>query len=94
MEEALHHINYLELLAAFLTLQSFAKHSHNITIQLRLDSATAVTYINKLGGNHSSLLWQLALTIWDWCIQREIFLLAEHLPGKDNALADQESRSM
>ena len=93
-EEALHHINYLELLAAFLALQCFAKHCHNMTIQMRLDSVTAVTYINKLGGTHSPLLCQLVLTIWDWCLQREIFLLAEQLSGKDNVVVDQESRSM
>ena len=29
-EEVLHHINYLELLAAFLSLQCFAKHSHMV----------------------------------------------------------------
>ena len=94
MEEAPHHINYLELLAAFLALQCFAKHSRNITILMRLDSVTAVTYINKLGGTHSPLLCRLTLTIWEWCIERKIFLLAEHLPGKDNVVADQESRSM
>ena len=83
-----------KLLAAFLALQCFAKHGHNATILMRLDSVTAVTYINKLGGTHSLPLCQLALTIWNWFIQREIFLLAEHLPGKDNVIADQESRSM
>ena len=93
-EEALHHINYLELLAAFLTLQCFAKHSHGVTIQMKLDNVTAVTYINKLGGTHSLPLCQLALTIWDWSIQKNIFLVAEHLPGKDNLVADKESRSM
>ena len=50
MEEASHRINYLELLAAFLALQCFAKHGHKATILMRLDSVTAVTYINKLGG--------------------------------------------
>ena len=94
VQEASHHINYLELLAAFLALQCFAKHIKGLTIQLKLDNVTAVTYINKLGGTHSPVLCQLALTIWDWCIQRDIFLLAEHLPGKDNVAADQELRSM
>ena len=47
--------NYLELLAAFLALQCFAKHSHNAAILIRLDSVMAVTYINKLGGTHSLL---------------------------------------
>jgi len=50
-EDTLHHINYLELLATFLALQSFAKHKHSMTIQMKLDNVTAVTYINKLGGH-------------------------------------------
>jgi len=92
-EEASHHINYLELLAAFLALQCFAKHSNGIVIQMKLDNVTAVTYINKLGGTHSQPLCQLALTVWDWCIRRNVFLVAEHLPGKDNITADRESRT-
>ena len=49
MEEAPHHINYLELLAAFLALQCFAKHSHSVTILMRMDSVTAVTYQQTRG---------------------------------------------
>ena len=52
-----------------------------------------MTYTNKLGGTHSQPLCQLALTIWDWCVQRDVFLVAEHLPGKDNITADRESPS-
>ena len=80
--ETTHHIKCLELLAAFLALQCFAKHSNGITIQMKLDNVTTVTYINKLGGTHSQPLCQLALTIWEWCVQRNVFLVAEHLPGK------------
>jgi len=94
VEESLHHINYLELLAAFLALQSLAKHSHKMTILLKMDNVTAVTYINKLGGTHSPVLCQLALRIWEWSLQRGIFLIAEHLPGIENVAADQESRLM
>ena len=49
--------------------------------------------IHQLGGTHSQPLCQLALSVWDWCIQRNVFLVAEHLPGKDNITADRESRS-
>ena len=84
----------IELLAAFLALQSFAKHSSSLTIQMKMDNVTVVTYINKLGGTHSPILCQLALTIWEWSLQRNIFLVAEHLPGKENVAADQESRVM
>jgi len=52
-----------------------------------------VTYINKLGGTNSPLLCQLALTIWEWNLQK-YFLIAEHLPGKENVEADHESTVM
>ena len=93
-KESLNHINYLELLAAFLALQCFVKHKSNITVQLKLDNLTAVTYINKMGGTHSQALCDLAISLWDWSLQQNIYLYAEHLPGKENTVADQESRTM
>ena len=92
-QEMMHHINYLELLAAFLAVQCFLKTENNITILLKLDNVTAVTFINRLGGTHSKPLCQLALAFWEWCIPRNLFLIAEHLPGQQNVLADHESRS-
>ena len=92
-QEVMHHINYLELLAAFLAVQCFLKTENNITILLKLDNVTAVTFINRLGGTHSKPLCQLALAFWEWCIPRNLFLIAEHLPGQQNVLADHESRS-
>ena len=73
----MHHINYLEL-----AVQCFLKGESNMTILLRLDNMTAVTFINRMGGTHSKLLCQLALALWEWCIQRNLFLVAEHLPGQ------------
>ena len=64
-----------------------------MTIFLRLDNVTAVTFINRIGGTHSKPLCQLALALWEWCIQRNLFLVAEHLPGQQNALADHKFRS-
>ena len=61
-------------------------------MQMKLDNVTAVTYINKLGGTHSQPLCQLAMTVWEWYLQRNVFLVAEHLPGKDNIVANRESR--
>ena len=78
-QEMMHHINYLELLAAFLAVQCFLKTENNMTILLKLDNVTAVTFINRMGGTHSKLLCQLALALWEWCIQRNLFLVAEHL---------------
>ena len=87
----MHHINYLELLAAFLALQSVVKHSSSLTIKMKMGNVMAVTYINKLGSTHSPVLCQLTLTIWEWSLWRNIFLVVEHLPGKENVAVDQES---
>lgn len=86
------HINFLELKAAFLALKAFMKYQHHKTVCLRMDNSTAVAHINNKGGTRSSLLVSLTLEIWEWCLQREILISAQHLPGKDNCIADKESR--
>ena len=91
-EEAEFHINYLELLAVFLAIQTFAKHKSNVTIYVQLDSITAQTYINKKGGTRSPPLSQLAKKVWSWCMERSITLVADHIPGRENTVADTESR--
>ena len=58
-------------------------------ILLKMDNVTAVTYINKMGGTQSEGLCQLALTIWNWCLHQNIFLITEYL-----TVADEESRNM
>ena len=94
LEEATHHINYLELLAAFLAIKAFGKTWQNITVLLYLDNVTAVSYINQKGGTVSRALCELAISVWTWCIERNITLKAEHLPGQQNFQADQESRTI
>ena len=48
--EMLHHINALELYAAYLTLQALGAPHTNVHIWLMLDNTTAAVYINKMGG--------------------------------------------
>ena len=50
LEEAQHHINYLELLAIFLATQTFAGESNDLTILVQTDNRSAMTYVNKRGG--------------------------------------------
>ena len=90
-EEVSHNINYLELLAAFLAIKAFEKTWQNTTVLLRLDNVTAVSYINQKWGTVSKALCKLAITIWTWCVERNITLQAEYLPGQLNSQADQES---
>jgi hypothetical protein len=81
-EEKACHINYLELLAAFLALKTFTTNLHHETILLRLDSVTTMAFLNRRGGGtHSVPLCNLAVQIWKWCLERNIFIHAEHLPG-------------
>ena len=55
-------------------------------------NSTADSYINHKGGTHSMELVLLTLELWYWCMLRDMYLMAWHVPGKTNTLADKESR--
>ena len=93
-EERTYHINYLELLAAFFGLKSFAKDLKSINILLRIDNSTTITYINRMGGIQSEILSKMSKNIWEWCETRNIWLYASYIPSKDNSIADFESRRL
>ena len=92
--ESQFHINALELLGATFAVQAFAKDKAGIVIHIKLDNSTAVAYINHMGGTKSHQLWSLSKTLWEWCLQRQIFLVASHIPGVVNTEADSLSRSV
>ena len=71
------HLNCLELLAATLAVKTFLKR---MSVLLRLDIATAVAYINNLGGTVSKELVDMAKNLWMWCLERNIAIIAQHLP--------------
>ena len=56
-----------------------------------LDNMTPITFINRMGGTHSTVLLDLAESIWERCLDREITIHVEHLPGTLNVQADWES---
>ena len=89
--EARNHINYLELLAAFLGLQVFCHSLNNTHIQLMIDNTTAVAVINHMGTCHSDVLNTLSKRLWLWCVSRNIWISAAHIAGKSNQQADLES---
>ena len=89
--ERKNHINYLELLAAWFGVRAFAKDRRDIHIHLRMDNRTAVFYVNRMGGTRSPVLSNLAIQIWQWCLERNLSITAEHLHGVDNCVADEES---
>ena len=61
---------------------------------VKSDNTTVVSHINRMGGMKSPLLVCLVKELWQWCLQRTIQLRAEHLPGKENLMADFLSRHL
>ena len=90
--ETAHHINYLEMLAILFGLQTFAKDKENTHIRVRCDNTTAVNIITHMGTSHSEECNKLAKAIWEWCISKNIWISLAHIPGKQNLVADYESR--
>ena len=53
-----------------------------------IDNTSAVSIINNMGTSHSAKVKQLL----EWCIARNIWVSAAHIPGSENFIADFESR--
>lgn len=90
--ERAQHINVLELKAAFLALKSFLKNQSHKVVCLRMDNTTAVAHVKNKGGTHSPCLLALILELWQWCLERNIMISAQHVPGKLNTIVDSELR--
>jgi len=88
------YINCLELLATTLATKTFMKGQQDKHVLLYLDSTTAVAYITHLGGTVSAQATSLAKDLWIWCLEKNITLTAQHLPGRENSVANSESRVM
>ena len=54
-----------------------------LNVLLQINNVTAIAFLNRMVGTHSQELSDLALRIWEWCIEEEIDIHAEHLPGKE-----------
>ena len=91
--ESVNHINFLELKACFLALQSFFTNTRDIHVHIKSDNVTAVAYLQHSGGTHSPLLNDLTRESWRWCMTHNIWLSSSHLPGSKNTIADFASRN-
>ena len=91
-KEKREHINLLELKAIWLALLSFETEIKNCHILLRVDNTTAISYINKMGGIKYQKFNRIAAQIWHWAEKNNIWLHAEHIPSKQNLIADRLSR--
>lgn len=83
--------NVRELLAGGFGLLSFASLIEGETVDLQMDNTTAVAYVNHMGGRRD-FLSLIAEDLWDWCIGRQVTVIARHLAGVLNVRADRLSR--
>src|SRR5207253_1604098 len=82
------HINVLELMAIRQGLLSFLPILSNKIVQVQADNTTALAYLKKGGGTHSSRLHNLTSEIFRLCETHHVTLLPLHIPGRLNVLAD------
>ena len=92
-EEQKYHINVLELKACQFALKSFCKDLNNSHVQIFMDNTTSCAHITKFGGK-SEELNMIAREIWFWFLDRAIHLSAAHVPGVENNVTDEESRTV
>jgi hypothetical protein len=91
--EQLLHNNPKELLGVAHGLQAWIQHLdlRNATVHVQTDNTTALSYIRKQGGRILEM-GTVAERLWEWCLQRGIYLTASHVPGVQNVRADTLSR--
>lgn len=85
-------MNFLELTACFLGIKSLCSGAHDTHIRLNMDNTTSCAYISHFVGGKNHLN-KLAVDIWDWARQRNIWLSSAFIRGAKNTEADKLSRS-
>ena len=91
-EQSRLHINVLEMKAIFLSLSRAAHKVKNSSVLVSTDNTTVVAYIRHQGGTHSTELSEEVWNVLNLCLAHNIHLLAKHIPGRLNILADRMSR--
>jgi ribonuclease HI len=86
------HINVLELQAVFNALKAFLPDVRGRSVLVQTDNTATLYYINKMGGTKSRELCALTWDLLLWCMLHQIDLVAAHIPGEENVLADRLSR--
>ena len=91
-EEKLLHINFLEMKAMFLVLQSFQEVVAGLRVTVMCDNSTVVAYVNKQDGTVSHSLCSSVSRLLRWTEGLDVHLDVRYLPGQSNVPADLLSR--
>ena len=78
--------------AIFLSLSQAVHKVKDFTVLISTDNTTVVAYIRHQGGTHSTELSEEVWNVLNLCLAHNIQLLAKHIPGRSNTLADRMSR--
>ena len=87
-------INCLELLAADLAVRTFLKDRSNVSVLLRLDKHNSSVLHQRHGGHNISQANMSSQDVVALVTGKDIWLVAQHLPGATIQIADAESRKM
>lgn len=85
------HINKKEIWAGHFSLDKLMAQGDHV--QLSLDSMTAVSFINRMGGTRSLPLCLAAIELWDMVLSRGCWVTAVWLSRDENQLSDMLSKS-
>ena len=85
------HINIKEILAVKFSLKSFVSHFKSISVKIYIDNTTIVAAIRHMGTSHSDIINKYTKDVWEWCIERDIWLIPTYVCSRDN-FADLPSR--
>ena len=81
-------INQRELLAILFAIRGFLPHLRGQTVAIYSDNSTALAYLRKQGGTHSSSLNGVVQALLRLCEDQSVRLLPQFIPGHLNVLAD------
>ena len=90
LDKMKYHINAKKLLGARFSLKTFVKVP-DAHVKLLSDNTTTVHGINKMNSNKSDLCHSIIFEICPWAEEKNIWITASCIPGKENYDADAES---
>ena len=61
-------------------------------VKLLSDNNTTVHGIHNMHSNRSDLCQSITYEVWVWLEDKNIWIIASYIPGKENYDADRESR--
>lgn len=86
------HSNQKEMLTILKCLHQFGPFLSHSSVLLQCDNKSVVAYLRNEGGNRSVQLMSLTYQIFKIIDRFDIHLVAHHIPGKYNGVADRLSR--